>query len=50
MEYEMEITERLREAIVEGLRHEMALGWSLDQLVPMLHNAVEDAVEKIEEE
>lgn len=50
MAYEMEITERLSEAIVEELRHEMALGWSLDQLVPMLHNAVEDAVEKIEEE
>lgn len=50
MGYEMEITERLRNAIYEELKAEMALGWSLDQLVPMLTNAMQDAIEKIEEE
>lgn len=50
MEYETEITERLREAIIDVLRDEMARGWSLDQLVPMLHNSVDDAIDKIEEE
>ena len=50
MEYEMEITERLRNAIYEALKDEMARGWSLDQLVPMLTNAMQDAIEEIEEE
>lgn len=50
MEYETEITERLREAIADELRYEMLLGWSLDQLTPMLYNAVEDAIKEIEEE
>ncbi len=50
MGYEMEITERLQHAIVNALRNEMALGWSLDQLVPMLHNCVDDAIEEIEGE
>ena len=48
MEYEMEITERLKEAIVDALRMEMMRGWSLDQLLPMLHNCVDDAIEEIE--
>ena len=50
MEYEMEITERLRNAIYEELKSEMAFGWSLDQLVPMLTNAMQDAIKEIEEE
>lgn len=50
MEYEMEITERLAESIYETLKSEMARGWSLDQLAPILANAVNDAVEKIEGE
>lgn len=48
MGYEMEITERLTSAIYEALRHEMALGWSLYQLLPILENAVKDAIEEIE--
>lgn len=50
MEYTTEITERLQEAIVEAVRHEMSLGWSLDQLAPMLTNAVKDAIEELEKE
>lgn len=50
MGYEMEITERLRSSIYEVLKDEMARGWSLDQLVPMLINAMQDAVEEIEGE
>lgn len=50
MGYEMEITERLQNAIYEALKAEMARGWSLDQLVPMLPNAAQDAIEEIEEE
>ena len=50
MEYEMEITERLRNAVYEELKAEMALGWSLDQLVPILTNAMQEAIEEIEEE
>lgn len=49
MAYEMEITERLREAVADALREEMMRGWSLDQLVPMLNNAVLDVVEEIKE-
>lgn len=49
MEYEMEITERLREAVVDAIREEMMLGWSLDQLIPMLNNAIMDAIEEIKE-
>lgn len=49
MEYEKEITERLRDAIVTALRDEMARGWSLEQLVPMLNNSIQDAIEEIEE-
>ena len=48
MEYEMEITERLREAVAEALREEMVRGWSLDQLLPMLENCIQEAVEEIE--
>lgn len=48
MKYEMEITERLENSIYESLKNEMARGWSLDQLVPMLTNAIQDAIEKIE--
>ena len=50
MGYEMEITERLQNAIYEALKAEMARGWSLDQLVPMLTNAMQDAIKEIEEE
>lgn len=50
MKYETEITERLRDAIVEAVKGEMQLGWSLSQLLPMLHNAVEDAVDELEKE
>lgn len=50
MAHEMEITERMRESIVDALRNEMAKGWSLEQLVPMLHNSVQDAIEEIEED
>lgn len=50
MEYEMEITERLENSIYETLKSEMAYGWSLDQLAPMLINAMKDAIEKIEGE
>lgn len=49
MEYEMEITERIREAIKDVLREEMARGWSLDQLVPIMNSAIEEAVEALEE-
>ena len=49
MEYKVEITERLRDVIVTALREEMARGWSLDQLIPMLTNSVHDAIEEIEE-
>ena len=49
MEYEMEITERIREAVREALQNEMALGWSLYQLIPMLNNAVADVIEEMEE-
>lgn len=49
MAHEMEITERLRESIVDALRNEMMLGWSLDQLIPMFNNAVQDAITEIEE-
>lgn len=48
MEYEMEITERLREGIITILNNEMLLGWSLDQLMPMFYNAIEDALEEME--
>ena len=48
MKYESEITERLRDSIIEAVKHEMFYGWSLDQLLPMLHNAVEDAIEEME--
>lgn len=47
MEYEIEITERLRNAIVDAMREEMMYGWSLEQLVPMFHNAVADAIEEL---
>lgn len=49
MEYEIEITERLRNAVMEALKKEMMLGWSLDQLIPMLHNAIDDALYEMEE-
>lgn len=49
MEYEMEITERIREAVSEALQNEMALGWSLYQLIPMLNNAVADVIEEMED-
>ena len=48
MGYEMEITERLENAVYEALKAEMFRGWSLEQLLPMLNNAVKDAVEEIE--
>ena len=50
MKYEAEITERLRDAIVEAVKQEMFYGWSLDQILPMLHNAVDDAIEEMEGE
>ena len=50
MEYEMEITERIRDAIVTALRSEIARGWALDQLVPMLMNSVEEAINEIKED
>lgn len=49
MEYEMEITERIREAVSEALQNEMALGWSLYQIIPMLNNAVADVIEEMED-
>lgn len=49
MGYEMEITERIREAIRDELQNEMALGWSLYQLIPMLNNAVADVIEEMED-
>ena len=48
MEHEMEITERLREAVVDALRMEMMRGWSLDQLAPMLYVCVDEAIDRIE--
>lgn len=50
MEHEMEITERMREAVIEAVKNEMRLGWSLGQLIPLLTNAVDDAIEKLEQE
>lgn len=50
MAHEIEITERLMMAIIDAVKSEMMFGWSLDQLIPMLHNAVDDAIEKLEEE
>ena len=50
MEYTTEITERLQEAITEAVRREMGFGWSLDQLAPILANAVKDAIEELEKE
>lgn len=50
MEREMEITERMREAVIEAVKNEMRLGWSLNQLIPLLTNAVDDAIEKLEQE
>lgn len=50
MEYEMEITERLRDSIIDTVKQEMARGWSLEHILPMLHNAVDDAIEEMEEE
>ena len=50
MEYTVEITERLQDAIIEIVKHEMSLGWSLGQLAPMLTNAVKDAIEELEKE
>lgn len=50
MEREIEITERMREAIIEAVKNEMRLGWSLDQLIPLLTNAVDDAIEELEQE
>lgn len=47
MSHEVEITERLRDAIVEAIKFEMDCGWSLDQIMPIFMNAVEDAVEEI---
>ena len=47
MEHEVEITERIRDAIVETIKYEMNYGWSLDQIMPIFMNALEDAVEEI---
>lgn len=48
MAHEIEITERMRNAIVALVEEEMRLGWSLDQILPMLSNAVDDAIEELE--
>lgn len=48
MSHEVEITERLRDAIVDAIKYEMDYGWSLDQIMPIFMNAVQDAVEEIE--
>lgn len=48
MEHEIEITERITEAVRTALKEEMMRGWSLDQLIPMLNNAVEEVVEELE--
>ena len=50
MSHEIEITERLAIAVEEALRDEMARGWSLDQLVPILNNSIQDAIDKIQED
>lgn len=50
MEYEAEITERMQTTIVEALRNEMMRGWSLDQLIPILNNAIQDAINEIQED
>lgn len=47
MEYEMEITERMKDAIVNALKNEIAKGWSLEQLIPMMNNSVQDAIDEI---
>lgn len=50
MAHEAEITERLEMVIYDALREEMMRGWSLDQLVPMLNNSIQDAIERIQED
>lgn len=49
MEYEKEITERIDNAIYNVLKEEMARGWSLDQLVPMMESAMYEAIERLKE-
>ena len=48
MEYEMEITERITDAVREALTHEMSLGWPLSYLLPILNNAVAEVAEELE--
>ena len=47
MEYET--AKRLRNAVMEALKKEMMLGWSLDQLVLMLRSAIDDALYEMED-